>query len=213
MVVARFRPIVTIDNKTFDALYGVQQEEMEVVNDNVLQIFENKFIETANLDGVEKYERIYRIRADVSSTEKERREIVYNKMTFKPPFTKTRFDRILENVFGKNNYSYEVNPQTLEISIVVPNKISSLVYNRYVDNLRRIIPANVYIVLATPYTYVYLQTMTYEQLANYKYYELSQYSIFVVTYPRFASSWTSGDDVAFNDSFIYEDEGLSQYLS
>lgn len=212
MVVTRFRPIVTKGNETFDALYGVQQDEMETIKSNTLEVFNNKFIKTANLNGIERYETMYNLDPNKSMSQEERREIVYNKMTFKPPFTFLRLDLILQNVFGKNNYSYSVNPKTLEISITIPNKISKKVYDRYMLNMRKIIPANVYIILATPYTYVYLGSLTYEQLAEYKYYELSQYSVYPVSYPRFASGWTSGDDVGFDDPFMYGDDGIVQYV-
>ena len=203
--VFRFRPEPTKGNLTFEALYGVQKDEMEEVNSNVTQVFLNNFIRNADLKGVEMFERMYRIKADESLTLEERREIVYNKMTFKSPFTRQRLDYLLTNIFGKNTYSYSVDPKTLVLRINVPNKISNKVYNRYIRDLRNIIPANVYIILATPYTYIYLGTFTYEQLQAYTYYELSQYSTYVTTKDVFVIGEV-GDPLNFGDTVLY-DEG------
>lgn len=159
-VVYRFRPKITEDNVTFDGLYGVEHDEMERINSSIKSVFGNNFIQTANLDGVRNFERIYEIRENTFNTLEERRAIVYNEMIYKPPFTRQRLKFLLDNVLGEGNYQYRIDPEnfTVVVSIV---QLDRAVYNEYIKKIRDIIPANMYLIPSTPYTYLYLSGKIY----------------------------------------------------
>ena len=165
-VVYRLRPKVTEGNDTLDALYGVEYDECVRANDSIRSIFSNNFIKTANLDGVRKFEKIYYINERDDLGLEERREIVYSKMIYKPPFTRQRLNILLTNILGEGNFWFEINPT--EFSVIVGIiKLDKTVYDKYIERIREIIPANMYLIPSTPYTYLYLSGMTYGNERTY----------------------------------------------
>lgn len=196
-LVHRFRPLVTKENITFDALYGVESDEISKVVKDSKEIFDNEFIETANLEGIERFEKIYKINSNSTYSTEERRNIVYNKMAYKPPFTRQRFRELLKNIIGNDNFGFEIRPEDFTVVVSIP-MIDRNVYSLYVKRIREIIPANLLLILSTPYTYLYLTSMVYgdaenaddvadeTKLVHYTYRELSKYSIFDRTIEMYA---------------------------
>lgn len=188
-VVHRFRPLVTKGNETFDTLYDIQSDESKKVNDDSKQVFDNTFIKTADLEGIKRFEKIYNISSDSSKSTEERRDIIYNWMIYKPPFTRQRLRSLLRNVIGDDNFQYVIDAENFMIIVSIP-MVDRNVYNDYIKKIREIIPANLLLILSTPYTYLYLTSMTYgdsesvedlndeTKLCHYTYRELSKYSIF-----------------------------------
>ena len=207
MLIYRFRPEPTKGIYTYDALYGVEYDEINRFNSTAMTLFENQFIQTANLDGVRNYEKLYLIAEDDTLSLEERRGVVYDKMTLKAPFTEARLNDLLTNIFGAGNYIFEVYPNSLEVMIGVPAKLGKEVYDKYLKLLRNIIPANMYILFQTPYTYVYLGLMKYGnaeveadvadewKLVHYTYKELSFYSVFEKTNAIYVGTRDTGEIV------------------
>jgi len=162
-LVHRFRPLVTKENITFDALYGVESDEISKVVKDSKQIFDNEFIQTANLEGIERFEKIYEINSNSTYSTEERRNIVYNKMVYKPPFTRQRFRELLKNIVGNNNFSFEIKPEDFTVIVSIPMTDRNI-YSQYVKRIREIVPANLLLILSTPYTYLYLTGLNYGEL-------------------------------------------------
>lgn len=206
-LVHRFRPVVTIDNETFDSLYGIQHDEAEKLTGTSKKIFNNTFIKTADPDGIIKYEELYEITPDVNMNYEERRKVVIDKMLYKPPFTEQRLGILLENVLGDKNFGFVVDPANFTVVVSIP-AVDRKVYNMYVRRIREIIPANMLFIPATPYTYLYLTSMNYgdaedpddvadpTKLVHYTYRELSKYSIFDKTVEMFAVD--DADDISIS---------------
>ena len=160
MIVYRFRPIVTKENDTYDGIYGVEYDEMVKANEGVVSSFANNFIKTANINGIKRFEKIYGIRENPTLSLEERRRMVYERMTYKPPFTRQRLAMLLENLFGKGNYSFELDAQNFTLVVAI-SQLDKNLYDSYMDRIRQIIPSNIYLIPSTPYTYLYLSGMRY----------------------------------------------------
>ena len=176
--VKRFTPEIYKENDELKALYNVQAGEIENIHLDKRKIFRNNFIKIADINGVEQYENIYNILPNVDYTTEERRENVKNKMLWKPPFTRQRLMEILQNIWGKGNYFFEIKYEDFEVIIDI-NTINPIVYLQFQINVRNVIPANMYIIFAIQYTYLYLnRNYTYNRLEteNLTYGDLSQYA-------------------------------------
>ena len=138
--------------------------------------FRNNFIKTADINGIEQYENIYDVLPNVDYTVEERRENIKNKMLWKPPFTRQRLMEILQNIWGKGNYVFDIKYEDFEVIIDI-NTVNPIVYLQFQINVRRVIPSNMYIIFSIQYTYLYItRNYTYQQLESFTYGDLSQYA-------------------------------------
>lgn len=165
-LVHRFRPVVTSGNKTFDILYDIQSDEVKSVNDSIAEIFRNTFIKTANEKGIRNFEKIYNLGYNPELSLEERRSIVYNWMIYKPPFTKQRFNLLLKNILEIDNFMFVIDSENFFVIVSIP-MLDRNSYDSYVNKIREIIPANMELIPSTPYTYLYLSTLTYGSEAVY----------------------------------------------
>lgn len=177
-LVKRFRPKATEGNETFDKLYEVESEEADKLDSTIRTVFNNNFIISSDLKGVRKYEKIYNIKANSDLDLEERRKIILDKILYRPPFTRQRFRQMLENLWGKGNCSFSIDYNSfivfLEVDTDEPEN-----YIRFKEQVRKIIPANMYLGFSIQYTYLYLhKEFTYNKLneSGLTYYDLSQYS-------------------------------------
>lgn len=168
MIIYRFRPIVTKENDTYDGLYGVEYDEMTRANEAFIVAFKNGFIQSADLDGIRRFEKIYHISENPTFSLEDRRKIVYERMVYKPPFTRQRFDALLKNLFGEGNYSFELDAQNFTLVVSI-SQLDRNVYASYIKRIREIIPSNIYLIPSTPYTYLYLSGLIYGSNRGYTY--------------------------------------------
>lgn len=176
--VERFRPEFTKGNNAFNKLYKVQAKEIETFNENINKVVDNNFIKTADLKGVRKYENIYKVKANANMSLEERRKVILDKILYKPPFTRQQLHEILVNLWGEGNFDFGINYDEYIIYLDV-NTDKPNYYIKFKEQLRKIIPSNMYLGFAIQYTYLYLRNnFTYNQLnqSGLTYFELSQYS-------------------------------------
>lgn len=174
--VERFRPEITKGNDDFDSLYSVQKTEIEGLHGNTRKVINNLYISTCDVDGVKRWEKFYNIKQNKDYTLEERKAIVLNKVLYRPPFTRQRLTEILETIWGKGNYIYQLYPDDYRLIIDIDTN-NPIIYLQFSKQLRNIIPANIYLILSIQYTHLYLaRTYTYEAMESLTYEELSRYS-------------------------------------
>lgn len=176
--VSRYTPKILQNNDTMTSMYEVEGTEIEKIHGSLREVINNLFISTSDINGIQRFEKFYNIKPNALHTLEERRGIVLNKILYRPPFTRQRLSEILENVWGKGNYVYELLPDEYKLIIDI-NTNNPIIYLQFSDILRGIIPANIYLVLNIQYTYLYLKrNFTYNKLKSdgFTYGELSKYS-------------------------------------
>lgn len=174
--VHRFNPAVVKDNDTMKDLYDVEAEEVENLNGTTQKIINNLFIKTSDLEGIQRQEKFFSIKPNSQHTLEKRKAIVLNKILYRPPFTRQRLQEILENIWGKGNYVYQLYPNDYRLIIDIDTN-NPIIYLQFSNLLRVIIPANIYLILSIQYTYIYLnRNYTYNRMSNLTYEELSRYS-------------------------------------
>jgi len=173
----RFIPEIMADNDDMKSLYAVEKSEIDNLHSSIRIEINNNFISSCNVSGITKQEKIYNIKNNSDYTLEERKELLMNKIYFKPPFTKQRFMEILKNVWGEENYTFILYPETYELIIDIFTT-DPLIYLKFQKYVRDVVPANIYLIFSIQYTYLYLnRNYTYNRLENEMTYgELSQYA-------------------------------------
>ena len=174
--VERFAPEIMHDNETMKALYGVQRDEIQSVHDEIQINIDNTFLQSLNLYGIQKWEKILKLESNADLDLNIRRELLLTKRRFRPPFTRQNLQKILESVWGKGNYTFKIYPNEFQLIIDIHTNTPE-VYLKFQQYIRSLIPANMYVIFSVQYTYLYLyRNLSYNNLSALTYAELSKYS-------------------------------------
>lgn len=124
----------------------ISTEEVEFEN-NLKPFVDNCFNDTipikATEKGISQYEKILNIIANPTDESLEfRRERIINRLISRIPFTEKYLIDYLDNLLGKDNWSYTINysTYTLIIRSLIPGR---LWYNELVLFLNNIVPVNI----------------------------------------------------------------------
>ena len=174
--VERFAPEVTKSNDTMKSLYQCQKEEIQDLQYSLRDTINNNFIQFLNLNGIIMWEKLLGLEANAELDLNTRQELILTKRRFRPPFTRQNLYMILESVWGKGNYTFEIRPNEFEVTIDIHTN-SPEVYLKFQNYIRSLIPANMYVIFAVQYTYLYLfRNYSYNNLSALTYGELSRYA-------------------------------------
>ena len=143
--VKRFSPEIMKNNDTMQSLYSVQRDEIESFNVEINSTIDNAFFQSLNLQGVQKWEKILGLKSNASLDVNMRRKLLLIKRQFRPPFTKLNLQKILESMWGDGNYMFEISPDKFQL-IVDINTDEAEVYLEFQNHIRRVIPANIYVI-------------------------------------------------------------------
>lgn len=136
--------------------------EVDELRQKLLQIQENQFIETANEEGLRRYEQMLNI-VPVNDIEMRRFNIL-NKYNSTSPFTIGWLTNTLNTIIGRGEFLIDLDYSTYTLTISVVKNKEHLIENLKMD-LRKRIPANLVLTINVlsaieqdVYTGVYLQT-------------------------------------------------------
>ena len=138
------------------------------------KVYRNRFVMTADEDGLARYEKIYNIQVRNDSTIEDRRLEILTKMQTRTPYTKRLLNQLLKSLLGEGNYTLDIQPKQYTVEVTVELKRKNQV-NSVSALLRRVIPANMGYEVQVRYNQYYMLTkMTYAELKKYKYNELME---------------------------------------
>lgn len=174
--VKRYAPKILDGNETTDALYGVMGDEIAKLHETMQKIIDNLFILTMDVKGVAKQEQFFNIKPNAFQTLEERKMILLNKILYRPPFTRQNLQQLLENIWGKGKFIFELYPDDYRMIIDIDTN-NPTIYLQFSQQVRDVVPANIYLILSIQYTHLYLsRNYTYEKMESLTYGELSQYA-------------------------------------
>ena len=136
-------------------------------------VFDNQFVETADENGILRFEHLYGIIPSDTDTIAERRDKIRLYMLIgSPSYTIKRLHDIMRILCGSGNYSVDMNAETCELTIRVA-LASRSVFDEAVKVIKAIIPANITLDMSLMYnkyelyenkTHLQLEPFTHEQL-------------------------------------------------
>ena len=107
--VLRFAPDIYDNNETMLAIYNGQKSELNEYEAIIQRAFLNNFVKHCDVEGIRRFEAIFHIRADEINDSLEFRQArIINKFAQLPPYTEIFVKQLLANLFGEENYEFEV---------------------------------------------------------------------------------------------------------
>ncbi len=146
MRLKKYLPEFVSEIKEFQELDKVCSLEIDELRKKLQQLQDNQFIETANNEGLRKYEQMLNIGyvEDVAT----RKFNILNKYNSTIPFTLSWLNNMLNTTLGKGNFLLDIDYKcyTLTISVVaLKEHLIPMIY----DDLRRKIPCNLVLNVTT----------------------------------------------------------------
>ena len=148
--------------KEFQELDKTVSVEIDGLREKLQQLQDNQFIESANIEGLSRYEKMLSIPyvEDVAT----RRFNILNKYNSTIPFTLTWLTNMLNTTLGKGNFLLDMNYNQYTLTISVVTSKEHLISSLYKD-LRKKIPCNLVLNITTlapvevdSYVGVYIRT-------------------------------------------------------
>jgi len=174
--VKRFSPEVIKDNKVYDDLYETQKEEISTLHSEIRNVSDNAFIKTLTLSGIQNWEKFLGLKGNSELDFETRKQFIWLTLLFRPPFTRLNFQQILETIWGKGNFVFTISYDNYEVVVDIDTN-NPKIYLQFQNIVRHIVPANIYLIFAIQYTYLYLnKNYTYADLTSLDYNELSRYA-------------------------------------
>ena len=146
MRLKKYLPEFISEIKEFQELDKICSIEIDELREKLLQLQNNQFIETANDEGLRKYEQTLNI-AYVED-EAVRRFNILNKYNSTIPFTMMWLTNTLNTTLGKGNFLLDMNYDKYTLTISVVASKEHLISSLYKD-LRKKIPCNLVLNITT----------------------------------------------------------------
>ena len=146
MRLKKYLPEFISSIKEFQELDQVLSIEIDVLREQLTQLQENQFIETANEEGLKRHEQMLNI-APVNDIEMRRFNIL-NKYNSTIPFTMVWLKNMLNTTLGKGNFLLDINCMNYTLAISVVASKEHLISSLYKD-LRKKIPCNLILNITT----------------------------------------------------------------
>jgi len=146
MRLKKYLPEFISEVKEFQELDKTCSVEIDGLRDKLKQLQDNQFIESANSEGLSRYEKMLSIpyTEDIAT----RRFNILNKYNSTIPFTLTWLTNMLSSTLGKGNFLLDMNHNQYTLTISVVASKEHLISSLYKD-LRKKIPCNLVLNITT----------------------------------------------------------------
>lgn len=151
-----------------------EQAEVSVLWDAVDAAFNDQFVNSATVNGVERWENILGIKPKGTDTLDARKFRILSRLNEQLPYTLPVLKSMLQSLCGEDGYSVEVQNELYTLKV----KIALVAKSNFDDVgvlLNRVVPANMIIELELKYntwgtlkefTWGFLKTQTWKEIKN-----------------------------------------------
>ena len=141
-----YLPPVLQEIAEFEAITVGEQPEIRSLWELSGNILSDQFVDTATIGGLERWERLLKIKPQPSATMEERRFAIRTWLVESTPFTFRGLEQILTGLFGEGGFAIEMDTGEYLLTIVL-DEITPTTASDVSGMLRRVIPANMDAVL------------------------------------------------------------------
>lgn len=175
--VLRYAPQAQEKNQATGKIYEIERQLLDGCAADSKSIFDDVFVSTAGSRGIKRFEQLFGLKPGQDDTLEHRRQMVLQKISYRPPFTRQTLGELLHTLFGDGNYVYEIIPSDFQLVVDVDTDDPEA-YLQFQKDLRRKIPANLTLVMLIQYIHAYLKKKyTYGEMhRRFTYGELSRYA-------------------------------------
>ena len=133
VILARYLPDFMQIYKEIKAIHMSEEEVLKTLWNELTRAFRNNFINYADKDGIELFEKMMSIKPNINDSLEVRRDNILLKWNSQPPYTWIFLKNFLNSILGEGTHEPQRNLDIQELRIISHN-----VYN----TLRYLIPAN-----------------------------------------------------------------------
>ena len=173
-----YLPPILHDKKEYIEIFKTEDVEVNKLFLNINSLFDNLFLESLNLQGVKRWEKILKITPKQSETLEDRRFRIITRYLTKLPYTKRSLHTILATLCGENGYKLNIDHKNFVIKVRVAlrakHKIDEVGFT-----LRKVVPANMILDIDLLYNnQKLLHALTHRHLAKFSYKGLREEELF-----------------------------------
>lgn len=176
VILSNYLPHTLRNLKEFQEIDKAETPELVALLEAVDKTLNNMYIETADEDGIARFEKILSIYPADDDTLDVRRFRVQTKWNDQLPYTEEELRGRLATLCGKDGYSINVSYEdySMEVKVALVNKEILPLVSELLNNM---VPCNMVITLMLKYnTYGWLTGYTHEQLSAYTYDSIRNFS-------------------------------------
>lgn len=121
-------PPIYREIEEFQELANIYNLEINKVDDELIRVFNNFFINTLDEQGCQRWEKICKIKINSNFSLEDRRFAIKVKLLGTSPYTKKRFDELLTQLVGKDNYKLIADYNNKNLSCFVDLGVKNQLY-------------------------------------------------------------------------------------
>ena len=152
--------------KEIKAIMDTEQITIEVMWNDVENVFADQFVQDATENGISRYEKILGMTPKGTYTLEERKFNVLARMNEQLPYTMKQLHSSLASLCGEDGYTLKLDANsyklTVKLALSNENNIEAVEQLLY-----KMLPANILSVVAMFNTHIIVGALTHEQLAIY----------------------------------------------
>ena len=148
-------------------LNNCEQPEINNLWDNIDDTFNNQFIQSMDINGVKRWEKILKLKPKLDLSLDERKFTILTKINSELPYTIPMLENKLKSLVGKDNYETFLYNNEYRLKVLLNLKAENS-FNDVIKLLDEIVPANMIIECVLKYyRYVLAKQYTYDHLSQY----------------------------------------------
>jgi len=141
VILARYLPDFMQIYKEIKAIHMSEEEILKTLWNELTRAFRNNFINYADKDGIELFEKMMSIKPNINDSLEVRRDNILLKWNSQPPYTWIFFKNFLNSILGEGTHEPQRNLDIQELRIISHITTIGTISNVY-NTLRYLIPAN-----------------------------------------------------------------------
>ncbi len=163
-----------LEIKDFELIANVEDNEILLLNENIINLLDDEFIETATEKGIAKRESYFKIQPFADDTLESRRFRLNAKWNSRLPYTYNQLVSRLNNLVGENGYTLSI--KHLEYTLVLKINLGQKRMLQEAKNMiKNIAPCNLAVSVELQYNrHIDLSKFTHHQLSQKTHLELRE---------------------------------------
>jgi len=172
MTIKDLWPPIMQELKEFQKIAEIEETFFERLKQEIQNIVDDQFIQTATEKGIARREKILKISPFADDTLETRRFRVQGLWNDKLPYTYRVLQERLDSLCGPDGYVMELNAGEYSLNIKI-ELTKTRMFDEVVRFTRQMVPANIIITVELRYNqHLTLANFTHRQLSRYTHYQL-----------------------------------------
>ena len=163
-----------LDIKEFELIANAEDNEIKLLNQNIIDLLNDEFIETATDKGIAKRESFFNIQPFADDTLETRRFRLCTKWNSRLPYTYNQLVSRLNTLVGENGYTLSVNHLEYTLTLKI-NLGQKRMLQEAKNMMKNIAPCNLVVCVELQYNrHIDISKLTHKKLSQKTHSELRE---------------------------------------